>query len=340
MSTTRASKIRMNGNRPEIADVVHNRSRHRWAIVLAAGDGTRLHALTTLRRGVAVPKQFCSLNGGPSLLRQAVARASEVVPNDHVLVVVAESHRRWWREELSDLPSANVIVQPSNRGTAAGILLPLLALLHRDPEARLLVVPSDHFVADEKVLARAAYRALERVRARDRIVLLGISPDTAESGFGWIVPGRRRQQGLTAVSEFIEKPGRHVATRLMRQGAVWNSFLFAAGADHLLRCYQHQLPDLTIALESAVGARVGSSSSRVRKAYASLPGLDFSRDLLEHTTSNLEVLTVPGCGWSDLGTPDRVAACLRQAGPRSRWGHAPAASLAPLDLGLAQQRSA
>ncbi len=284
-------------------------SRRRWAIVLAAGDGTRLRSLTTSDRGVAVPKQFCSLDGGPSLLAHALARAAAVVPRRQILVVVAEDHYRWWKRELAGLPAGNVVVQPDNRGTAAGILLPLLALRERDPEANLLVVPSDHFVADEATLAAAARRALDRSQSGNEMVLLGIEPHSPEPGFGWIVPAGGRGRGLSPVSEFVEKPDVAVAAELMFQGGLWNSFLFATRASTLLDRYRRRLPALVAALERA-GTADGSPSLALRRVYSGLPILDFSRDLLQGSTEALEVLPVAGCGWNDLGTPERVAHCL------------------------------
>ena len=92
-----------------------------WALVLAAGEGSRLRSLTTMRSGVAVPKQFCSLQGGPSLLQEALQRAEAVAPRARICTIVAEQHRRWWEGPLWSLPAQNVIVQPDNRGTALEI---------------------------------------------------------------------------------------------------------------------------------------------------------------------------------------------------------------------------
>ena len=99
-------------------------SPHVWALVLAAGDGSRLRALTTKPCGTAVPKQFCSLHGGRSLVEDAVGRATGLVPSERICAIVAEQHRQWWSEMhfLDRLPTGNVIVQPRNRGTAIGIL--------------------------------------------------------------------------------------------------------------------------------------------------------------------------------------------------------------------------
>lgn len=314
-------------------------STRRWAIVLAAGDGTRLRSLTTSERGVAVPKQFCSLDGGPSLLAHALARAAAVVPRRRILVVVAEEHHRWWRREVARLPVANVIVQPANRGTAAGILLPLLALVDRDPEANLLVVPSDHFVADEPVLAAAARRALERTESRDVMVLLGIEPQTPEPGFGWIVPGARRGRGPRPVAEFVEKPDAAVATELMRRGGVWNSFLFTSRAASLVERYRRRLPALVAALERTAPIG-GAPNETLRRAYSELPVLDFSRELLQSSRRALEVLAVSACGWNDLGTPERVADCLGGARQPLLRMREQVRRFAPINLSLAYRRFA
>ena len=104
-----------------------------WAIVLAAGDGTRLSSLTVNSRGECIPKQYCSLDGHGSLLKQALARASRVAAPGRVCAIVAEQHRPHWRGSPWPLPLGNVIVQPANRGTANGVLLALLCVLRRDP---------------------------------------------------------------------------------------------------------------------------------------------------------------------------------------------------------------
>ncbi len=110
---------------------------HRWALILAGGEGSRLQSLTTTASGIAIPKQFCSFGGEASLLHDALRRAQTVTTPAHTCAVVSDHHRLWWQAMDLRIPSANLIRQPHNRGTAIGILLPLLQILHRDPEARL-----------------------------------------------------------------------------------------------------------------------------------------------------------------------------------------------------------
>ena len=280
-----------------------------WAIVLAAGDGTRLQELTR-HDGIATPKQFCSLVGGRSLLRDALDRAGRIVPRKRIVVVVAQEHERYWGRELFDLPAENVVVQPRNRGTAAGVLLPTLVVLERDPGARLAVLPSDHFVEKEPVLEsslRLALHALDDLPSS--ITLLGLTPDAPETGYGWIVPARSERL-MRPIELFVEKPDANQAAELFARGALWNSFLFVARGESLLGCYRARLPGLVARFAGAMGGDRETRRERLAEAYAELETRDFSRAILQGSEPQLRLETVPPCGWTDLGTPERVSACL------------------------------
>lgn len=279
-----------------------------WAIVLAGGEGSRLSDLTTTRAGVRVPKQFCSLAGGPSLLREALDRAAAIVPRSRIAVVVSESHRAFWRDELADLPAENVLVQPEGRGTAPGILLPTLHVSRRDPGAKIIVLPSDHHVENESALRAAFGAALDAVeRERDRIALLGVTPDSPDTQYGWIVPAPSGVGGLRPIELFVEKPPLETARALQSRGALWSSFLFACRAATLLEAFELTLPAMHRAFLAESGARTPAELSAL---YRSLAPADFSRDVLERLSARLGVIAVPSCGWSDLGTPARVASVL------------------------------
>lgn len=291
--------------------------RETWAIVLAAGEGTRLRALTTFD-GRTTPKQFCSLRGGRSLFTDALLRAARVAPWQNVVAVVAEDQRSHWQADVAQLRSANVVVQPENRGTAAGILLPLLHVLRRAPNANVVVLPSDHWVEREQVLAASLRAAVRAVESEPGIVLLGISPDAPETSYGWIVPEGRAGR-VHPVRAFVEKPAAARAAALQRAGGVWNSFLFAGRARRLLELLRERLPALSEPFERAAQHGALDRPAQLSELYERLPAADFSRDFLESCTAELRVLVVPPCGWTDLGTPERVAACLAAlAGPRPR----------------------
>ncbi len=279
---------------------------HAWAIVLAAGDGLRLSEWTADRSGRAVPKQYCSFGRPRSMLRWALDRACSVVPKEHVVTVVAEQHRRFWERELSDFPVANVLVQPRNRGTGAGLLLPLLDLcLHRDAAARVLVLASDHHVEDEQTLRESLDLALNvRGRERGRLLLLGMTPRDLDHDFGWIVPASRGSGGIRRVAHFAEKPGLEGARGLMQRGALVNSLMLVAQVELILRLYEEALPGLLCAFLDCLSDAVGREY--LDEVYAAIPTSDFSRDVLARSVRHLSVVQVPRCGWSDLGTPQRL----------------------------------
>ena len=293
----------------------HLDAGHDWALVLAGGEGSRLQALTTTASGISVPKQFCSLGGGASLLHDALRRARVVAPPERTCVVVSAHHRRWWDGLSRFIPTQNIIVQPRNRGTANGILLPLLRILHRDPDASLLVLPSDHYVRNEAILAAALRRAAMQAAAPCQgIVLLGFAPEEADPELGYIVPtvDDGSSSGVRAVEQFVEKPGVAAARELIARGGLWNAFIFAARGETLLGIFEERCPEIVMEMRGILG-RPNSDTTfdpHLVELYERLPAMDFSRDVIQRCASQLRVLRVPACGWSDLGTPRRLAETL------------------------------
>ena len=277
-----------------------------WALVLAGGEGSRLQGLTRNVHGVVVPKQFCSLTGGPSLLQEALQRAATVAPMQHVCTVVAAQHRHWWTAMLGYLPRDNVIVQPHNRGTAHGILLPLLRISERDPDATLLMLPADHYLRTEDVMIDALREAVRLAHADpESLYLLGIEPDEGDPELGYILPASRARDRSSRVLRFIEKPSPQRADQLVANGALWNSFIMAASVRTLLRLFDGTF-------DSAISSMRHLDPAEMDIAYQHLRSVDFSRDVLQGNEGLLQVLPVPQCGWTDLGTPRRVDLTLER----------------------------
>lgn len=299
---------------------------HTWAMILAAGDGTRLRDLTGDARGSVVPKQYCTLHGGPTLLADTLRRAQSFATLDHISVVVAEQHRALWQRELSALPADNIVVQPRNCGSGNGVLLQLLQVCRRDPQALVVLLPSDHFVAGEAVLAQALQTALAAVRAApQQIVMLGMRPARADVQLGYIIPGAVAADGPAPVAGFVEKPAVPLARRLIARGALWNAFILVFSAPTLLRIYAQRMPGVLDAMRAALADPL-DPAGQLAALYARLPSLDFSRDLLaESATLPLRVLPVAECGWNDLGTPEcvaRVLARMPEALSAAAWSRA------------------
>jgi mannose-1-phosphate guanylyltransferase len=254
-----------------------------------------------------VPKQFCSLDGGPTLLERTLDRAEAVTSPGRIVTVVAAHHRAHWEplfDERDPAVARNVIVEPCGRGTAAGLLLPLLTILARDPEAVVVVLPADHCVRRESAVHVSLLEAVARiVGGSAQTVLLGVAPDAPVGDYGWIVPEPAAGR-LHRVRRFVEKPAADVAAELYASGALLNTFMLAARARALHALFEQELPELVRAL-----GRLAFEAS-IEEVYAGLERNDFSRDLLQHCESELRVQELPPCGWTDVGTPERLAAVL------------------------------
>jgi len=285
------------------------RTDHVWVVILAAGEGNRVKALTRDGFGQPAPKQYSLVSGGRTLLDLTVERARRIAPPDRIVAVVAPHHRRWWISDLARLPRRNVIVQPENRGTAAGILLPLTAILRRDPSARLVILPSDHGVASEETLHNAIVDALACTpRPDSRMVLMGVKPPGPETDYGWIVPVAGAIGPLRRVACFREKPDAATAAELLSKEGMLNSFILVVGGRALRALFQTALPGLWRSFRPLLEKnRVGFDfEPDLTRLYRSVPAYDFSKDLLEKAADRLWVHDVPACGWLDLGTPDRL----------------------------------
>lgn len=249
------------------------------------------------------------------MLEQTLARAGRLVPPERIVVVVAEQHRRWWNQALSKLAEhGNVIVQPRNRGTAAGLLLGSLRVLAKGGvTATLLAMPSDHYVRTEGPLLEAVLEAIPETRPpRERLVLLGMEPEEDDSEYGWILPGPTEHHGIREVASFVEKPDAAMAHALRLRGALVNSLIFLTANVTLLDLFEAALPALLRSFvlwahESKHGTRDGKS---LRALYEDLPTRDFSRDVLQVETKRLSVVRVAPCGWLDVGTPSRLSRFL------------------------------
>jgi mannose-1-phosphate guanylyltransferase len=285
-------------------------SEHRdlWSIILAAGEGTRLRSLTRALHGEDLPKQFARIEASRSLLQSTVERALAWSVPERVVVVVAAEREELARRQLMAYGAVTVVAQPKNLGTGPGILLPLAHVVAADHEAKVVILPSDHYVRDELPFRETIRRARTRAEQSNSLVLIGAEPDFADSQYGWIVP--RREHGVTYVDCFEEKPNESTAKRLLDRGALWNTFVLIASAEHLWQLGRDHLPTQSEALDLC--ARVHSVQERdlVEEIYEHMPAGDFSRDVLEKA-SGLEVVSLPECGWSDWGTPERVLASLR-----------------------------
>ncbi|MBN2492044.1 MAG: NTP transferase domain-containing protein [Planctomycetes bacterium] len=289
-----------------------------WAVVLAGGSGQRLAPLTRALYGRPLPKQFCRLGCGTSLLQDTVERLRPTVPAHRTVVVVEASRTRLARRQLGG--GVTVIGQPRDRGTASGVLLPLMHVLMRDPEATVVVTPSDHGIADRDLFRRGLEDAVAAVRTNPaRIVLFGVEAGAPRTDYGWILP---EGDGVPAVNgarfrpvaRFVEKPPPAEARRLHDSGALWNTFVMVGKGVSFVNLYRRRLPETARFFEKYARLDESRRDGWLRERYDRLEPANFSHDILE-SAADLAVYTWPAAlAWTDLGTPERLFEWLETEG--------------------------
>jgi mannose-1-phosphate guanylyltransferase len=311
-----------------------------WAVVLAGGDGSRLSTITKNPEGLIVPKQYCSLGRSTCLLQDALMRARSVSLPSHVCAVVAAQHQRWWNSAVLELDESNIFVQPCNKGTGRGILLALLTLEMRNPAATIALLPADHYFRDEGTVSRALRVAGNLACANPgSTYLMGAQPASADPELGYILPAARVLDTPTRIAGFKEKPNPDHAEELVALGALWNLFILVGSISGLLALFSEDHADAVLQMREALKEQAAGHRDAVARLYEKIQPIDFSRDVLETQADRLQVIRVPRCGWTDLGTPTRVEATLRSIGVRANSARIRKAQGTPLFFDLSAHSS-
>lgn len=289
-----------------------------WGLVLAGGEGKRLETFVQQLRGECLPKQYINFVGKRSMLEHTFHRIERMIPRQRILTVVSEHHlvSAEVRRQLADRSKNTVIVQPANKDTGPGILLPLTYLHNRCPDATVAIFPSDHFILEEDRFidhVNLAARAVHHDPAQ--IVLLAMEAQSAETEYGYVVPtdsnGHIELCGCRRAAHFVEKPDLAQARLLVAAGALWNTMIMVFEVETLLRHIENLYPDVAShfhGLTEAIGT--SAENRKVKEIYRNLRPLNFSKDILEkitaHCPATISVLPVLRVTWSDWGSPQRL----------------------------------
>ncbi|MEO6992936.1 MAG: sugar phosphate nucleotidyltransferase [Lacunisphaera sp.] len=291
-----------------------------WSVVLAGGEGERLRPLMERWWGAHRPKQYCTFVGRRSMLQHTLDRAEKLSGAGRRLVVVAGHHEPFFADGPDASLAGAVIAQPQNCGTAAGIFLPLTYIGRQDPDATVVILPSDHFIFPEENFIATLHRAVRAAQQLpDKLVLLGARPDNPETEYGWIKSGGLVADidghPVRAVAGFREKPEAHVARELLEAGALWNTFVIAAKWRTLWQLGRECFPFLMTSLDH-FAAHLGAATEAdvMKSVYDQLPVEDFSARLLQRRPEASVVMELQGVTWSDWGNEERIVEALRRIG--------------------------
>ena len=281
------------------------KNRNFYPVILAGGRGTRFWPLSRKKRA----KQLLALDGKQTMIQQTLARLVPLASARRFWVITNEDLRPAILKQLPRLPKPQVLAEPMGRNTAPAIGLAAFLLLREHPEAVIGMFPSDHVIADEARYRREIERGIEIAAAGDNIVVLGIRPTRAETGYGYIETGTKYGSEAFHVRRFTEKPDVQTAARFLAAGNYfWNSGMFLWSARTLASALQEHLPSTARLLEK-IAAAFGTKkfASVFRRLYPRCENISVDYAVLEPRSAKGEEAANIYClpadfGWNDLGS--------------------------------------
>lgn len=272
-----------------------------WAVVPAGGSGTRLWPLSRAQR----PKFLLPLVGEASLLQQTLARLDDLTSPEKILVVCGPAHAAAIARQLPQLPEANIVVEPSPRGSGPAIVLAAALIAQRDPNAIMGSFAADHDVTDHPSFLNAVRTAIETAR-EGWLVTIGLTPTRPETGYGYIersdsvVLQNDRGTAYEAL-RFVEKPPLETAEAYVASGRfLWNASMFIWQCSTLLKVVEQLMPELYAATRRIVAAWDTQRREQVMgREWAALADSTIDQGIMERAE---RVAVVPAeIGWSDVG---------------------------------------
>ncbi|MBL8012296.1 MAG: mannose-1-phosphate guanylyltransferase/mannose-6-phosphate isomerase [Candidatus Omnitrophica bacterium] len=265
-----------------------------YVVILAGGSGTRFWPSSRS----ALPKQFLSLVGNKTMLQETLSRMQSKVSGDQIYIVSNKRFAKIIEKQTKSykVPKANILLEPSGKNTAPAIAWAASAIYHRNPDAVMVVLPSDHLIQNQKSYAATLDEAV-CLANEGYLVTLGIVPTRPETGYGYIKGKKTRGQGkdLYEVEQFVEKPNLAKAVEYLKtKKYYWNSGMFIWKAEVVLNEFRQYLPEIHNAFFKS------HSQKAVEKFWDGLTGISIDYGIMEKAK---RVAVVPAdIGWSDVGS--------------------------------------
>jgi mannose-1-phosphate guanylyltransferase len=267
-----------------------------YAVIMAGGRGERFWPLSTTK----LPKPFIQLLGSRSLIQDTVSRILPLVPLERILISIGSAHLAVAKQQLPQIPDENFIVEPVGRDTSACIGFSALHIERRDPEAVMLALPADHFIADPEAFQRTIQTGIENLEGAAGVVF-GITPSRPETGYGYILTEKPAVRAdAWPVIRFVEKPDAPTAARFLASGNYfWNSGMFLWKVSTLLELFRKHMPEAYQGL-SELRTLLGSDPGpEIQRVFSALPCISIDFGLMEKT-SGLRLVPASFV-WDDIG---------------------------------------
>ena len=273
-----------------------------FAVIMAGGIGSRFWPMSK----TAYPKQFHDVLGtGRTLIQMTFDRFKDICPDENIFVVTNEIYKELVLEQLPGISDQQVLCEPSRRNTAPCIAYACHKIRDLNPNANVVVAPSDHLILKEAVYTETINTAIEQARANSSLVTLGIKPSRPDTGYGYIQfieDDATVSEGVKKVKTFTEKPQLELAKEFLNSGDFyWNSGIFIWTLESIIAAFEAHLPEVDALFKEGEGKyNTGEERAFINEIYPVCKNISIDYGIMEKAKNVYIVLS--DFGWSDLGT--------------------------------------
>lgn len=272
------------------------------AVVMAGGKGERFWP----KSRVKFPKQLLNLTGKDTMIQQAIKRLEALINDDNIYIITNEDYAQLISQQVENIKPRNILIEPMGKNTAACIGLAAVHIGMKDPEAVMVIIPSDHLIKDCEEFKKTLELSIQLANKADNIITIGIKPTYPETGYGYIKIGKENdnawKKDVFRVDRFVEKPDKKTAEGYIESNDyLWNSGMFVLKVSTLYKNMKKFMPDLYTALEN-IRESIGTDEEDniLNKEYSKLESISIDYGIMEKTKS---IYVIPASfGWDDVGT--------------------------------------
>ena len=276
-----------------------NKNKNYYAIIMAGGVGSRFWPVST----ADFPKQFHDMLGsGSTLIQKTFSRLSQLLPIENILILTNEAYNHLVLEQLPMVQQAQIVLEPAMRNTAPCILYASLKIKKSNPDALMVVAPSDHWIEDEKAFLQNLQTCFDFCANGDALMTLGIQPTFPNTGFGYIEYDQTDDNAIKKVRQFREKPDYETAKSFLASGNfLWNGGIFIWSVRTILSAFEQMQPQMNaLFLKGLESYNTTKEQTFINDNYAAAENISIDYAIMEKS-KNVYVLPAT-FDWNDLGT--------------------------------------
>lgn len=274
-------------------------NKNYYAILMAGGIGSRFWPVSTQD----YPKQFHDMLGtGDTLIQKTFHRLADLIPKENILILTNARYNDLVLEQLPEVTQRQVVLEPAMRNTAPCILYAALKIEKENPDAVMIVAPSDHWIEDEKTFSKNVQQAFDFCSKNDALMTLGIQPTFPNTGYGYIEYDKKATDTIKSVNQFREKPDYQTAKDFINQGNfLWNAGIFMWSAKSAIQAFKANQPELFALFEKGIPTyNTAEEANFIEENYPKAENISVDYAIMEKS-NNVYVIAAQ-FDWNDLGT--------------------------------------